>query len=228
MAGAAASINVVSGPFSVPINTAFGVPFVAKVTDANGVPVSGVTVTFMPQGQGASCSFAGGVNTAVTDVNGLATSAAVTANGIVGFYQVQAWVGTYPPASGAVGPATFSLANSTGYALANKAAIAALWATAKAQLATVQTDLNTLANDLTSLEASCDQLTALGANDIALWLRQAAKQTRVGWRPRIGAGGDTAPQMLSVWAPDTAARDLAQVDQRPVTIMPTAQSCGLS
>src|SRR5216683_7124685 len=108
MAGSPAFISVVSGPFSTAINTGFGVPFVAKVTDANGNAVSGVTVTFMPQGQGAACVFAGGVNTAVTDVNGLATSAAVSANGVVGFYQVQAWVGAWPPASGAVGPAIFS------------------------------------------------------------------------------------------------------------------------
>jgi adhesin/invasin len=134
MPGAPASISVVSGPFSAPINTPFAGPFVAKVTDANGNPVSGVTLTFWPQGRDGSCTFAGGVNTAVTDVNGLATSAVVTAGGTVGFHQVQAWVGTWPPAPGAVGPAIFSLSNSSGYVTQspNRAAILAAWATAKA------------------------------------------------------------------------------------------------
>src|ERR1700730_605291 len=121
MPGSPASISVVNQPISFPINSSPGVPLVAKVVDANGNAVSGVTVTFWPQGQGngASCIFAGGVNTAVTDVNGLATSAAITANGIVGSYQVQAWVGAIPPVSGAVGPATFTLSNSQGYAIQN-------------------------------------------------------------------------------------------------------------
>src|SRR5258708_34266003 len=103
MAGLPTLISVVSGPLSVAINSAFPVPFVAKVTDANGNAVSGVTVTFRPQGQEAACVFAGGVNTAVTDVNGLATSAAVSANGVVASYTEQAWVGACPPPSGGVG-----------------------------------------------------------------------------------------------------------------------------
>jgi adhesin/invasin len=115
------SISVVSRPGSTVINTSPGVPLVAKVTDANGNPVSGVTVSFMPRGVGASCSFAGGVNTAVTDVNGLATSVPITANGITGFYFVEAWVGATPPVSGAIGPAIFGLSNSPGYAPRNNA-----------------------------------------------------------------------------------------------------------
>src|SRR5258708_40357036 len=126
--GAPTSISVVSGPLSAAINTAFAAPLVAKVTDANGNPVSGVTVTFWPKGRDGICIFAGGVNTAVTDVNGLATSAALSANGSVGFYQVEAWVGTIPPAAGAVGPATFSLSNSAGYAtVQNRAAVISAW-----------------------------------------------------------------------------------------------------
>ncbi len=106
MAGSAASISVVSGePQSAPINTAFGKPLVAKVIDMNGLPVSGVTVTFLPQGQRATGSFAGGVNTAVTDVNGNATSATFTAGGTDGNYLVAASAGT-------VGPVNFRLSNS--------------------------------------------------------------------------------------------------------------------
>src|SRR5258708_21192417 len=122
MAGAPASISVVNQPISFPINSSPGVPLIVKVVDANGNAVSGVTVTFWPQGQGngASCTFAGGVNTAVTDVNGLATSAAITANGIVGSYQVQVWVGAIPPASGAVGPAILTPSNPPGWPIQNK------------------------------------------------------------------------------------------------------------
>jgi hypothetical protein len=229
MAGPAASISVINQPISFPINSSPGVPLVAKVVDANGNPVSGVTVTFMPQGNQALCSFAGGVNTAVTDVNGLATSAAITANGIVGSYQVQAWVGAWPPIPGAVGPAIFTLSNSPGYAIQNKVAIQAAWTTAKAQLATVQADAATLANDLASLEASCDALYSLSAGDVADWLRQNARQTRLGYQPRVSSHGDSAPASLSIMAPDPKTpRDTTSVDQRPVTITSTAQSCQLS
>src|SRR5260370_5227837 len=93
MVGPAASINFVSGsPQNATISTAFGKPLVAKVTDANGNPVSGVTVNFIPQGQGAYCTFAGGVNTAVTHVNGVATSATITAGPLEGQVHVQALV----------------------------------------------------------------------------------------------------------------------------------------
>jgi|SRR6267378_1691463 len=228
MAGPAALISVVSGPLSTPINTAFGIPLVAKVVDANGIAVSGVTVTFWPQGSQASCSFAGGVNTAVTDVNGLATSAAITANGIQGFFLIQAWVGAGLPVSGAVGPATFSLSNSPGWANQNKLAIISAWSTAKAQLATVQGDANTLANDLAALEATCDTLDSLGAGDVADWLRQNARQTRLGYQPRISVTGKSAAQLPSIWAAQPGARDLSSVDQRPITTTPTGQFAQLS
>jgi hypothetical protein len=228
MAGPAALISVVSGPLSTPINTAFGIPLVAKVTDSAGNPVPGVTVSFVPQGNGASCVFAGGVTTAVTDLNGLATSAAISASGIVGFYLVQAWVGTWPPVPGAVGPAIFSLSNSQGWANQNKAAIVNAWTTAKAQLATVQGDANTIANDLAALEASCDTLDSLGAGDVADWLRQNARQTRLGYQPRISATGKSAAQLPSIWAAQPGARDLSSVDQRPITTTPTGQFAQLS
>jgi hypothetical protein len=67
--------------------------------------LSGVTVTFTAPGSGASGSFAGGVNTAVTNAQGLATSAAFTANGISGSYNVAASV------SGVASSASFSLTN---------------------------------------------------------------------------------------------------------------------
>ena len=231
MPGAPASISVVSQPISFAINTSPGVPLVAKVVDANGNAVSGVTVTFMPKGNGALCSFAGGANSAVTNAQGVATSAAITANGVVGSYLVEAWVGTYPPASGAVGPAIFSLPNSPGYAIQNIAAVQAAWTAAKAHLATFKADLATLMNtDLSNLEADRDLLYQLNAPDVAEWLAVQIEQAGgVGSQPRSSAGGGTTPQVVRVMATNPAvARDLSLTDQRPVTITPTAQVCQLS
>ena len=90
-AAAAHTIAVSSGSGqSATVNTAFGSPLVAKVTDTYGNPVSGVTVTFAPPGSGASGSFAGSVNTAVTTSSGLATSATFSANTVAGSYSVTA------------------------------------------------------------------------------------------------------------------------------------------
>jgi hypothetical protein len=86
------------------VNAAFAAPLVATVT-AGGAPVSGVVVTFTPPKTGAGGTFAGGLNTATTDVNGVATSALFTANGTVGAYTVAASV------AGNAGPADFSLTN---------------------------------------------------------------------------------------------------------------------
>ena len=108
--GAPAAITVVSGSGqSANDTTAFAAPLVANVTDAGGNPVSGVTVTFTAPAQtGASVTFAGGVNTAITDASGNATSAVMTANSHVGDYQVVASVSSLP--------VPFSLTNSVGAA----------------------------------------------------------------------------------------------------------------
>ena len=107
-AGAAASISAYSGSGqSTPVGTAFPNPLVAKVLDQYSNPVSGVTVTFTPPSQsGASGTFAGGVNTATTNSNGLGTSATFTANNNQGSYAVTASV------SGVVATASFNLTNS--------------------------------------------------------------------------------------------------------------------
>src|SRR6267378_6494367 len=225
----ATSINFVSGsPQNATISTAFGKPLVAKVTDANGNPVSGVTVNFIPQGQGAYCTFAGGVNTAVTDINGLATSATITAGPIEGQFNVQAWVGA--PGPGAIGPANFwIMASAKGpYTPGSQAAIQTAWTAAKAQLATVKADANTLAADLAALEATCDTLYSLGAGDVVDWLRLNASQARLGFQPRVSAGGNIAPQLLSIWAAQSGARDLSSVDQRPITSTTSGQFYNLS
>ena len=90
-ADTAASIAVSSGsPQSTTVNTAFPAPLKAIVKDAASNPISGVTVTFTAPGGGASGTFAGGANTAVTDAAGIATSATFTANANAGGFNVSA------------------------------------------------------------------------------------------------------------------------------------------
>ncbi len=87
------------------ISTQFTAPLVAKVTDANGNGVSGITVTFRAPASGASGTFAGGGDTATTDSSGMATSPFFTANGTTGSYTV---IATAPDI---VGAANFALTN---------------------------------------------------------------------------------------------------------------------
>ena len=108
-ATAPASITATSGtPQNTTILTAFGAPLVATVKNISGNPVSGAIVQFVPTGSGASGSFAGGVNTAMTNGAGVATSATFTANAEVGSYIIHASV------PGATGTANFTLSNNTG------------------------------------------------------------------------------------------------------------------
>jgi hypothetical protein len=92
------------------INAPFAAPLKVTVRDSGNNPVSGVAVTFTAPASGASATFAGGVKTVVTDVSGVATSPAVTANGTVGSYSVTASV------SGVQTSATFTLTNTAGQA----------------------------------------------------------------------------------------------------------------
>jgi hypothetical protein len=92
---------------STPINTAFGTLLSALVKDTNGSPLAGATVTFTAPATGASGSFAGGVNTAVTDASGVATSKVFTANASAGTYSVNA-------SAGSVTGAVYTLTNTTG------------------------------------------------------------------------------------------------------------------
>jgi len=90
------------------VNTAFASPLQATVKDSFNNLVPGVTVTFTPPGQRASGAFAGGVNTAVTNSSGVATSATFTANATAGLYAVGA------TAAGIGTPANFNLTNTVG------------------------------------------------------------------------------------------------------------------
>lgn len=105
------AIYVTSGTTqSHTINGPFAAPLVVTVMQ-NGLPASGIAVTFAAPTTGASGKFADtGTNstTATTDNNGAATSAAFVANGITGAYTVTA------SAQGAQTAVTFNLTNTTG------------------------------------------------------------------------------------------------------------------
>jgi hypothetical protein len=97
-------------PQSHAVKGVFGIPLVALVT-SNGLPASGVAVTFTAPASGPSGTFTGKsalTATATSDANGLATSPTFTANATVGIYTVTASV------PGTLTPANFDLTNTTG------------------------------------------------------------------------------------------------------------------
>lgn len=107
---APASITATSGtPQTALTGAAFTLPLVATVKDANGNPLSGVSVTFTAPSSGASGTFSGNslTNVVSTNASGQATSSTFTANSISGgAYTVTATV------SGVGTAAAFSLTNS--------------------------------------------------------------------------------------------------------------------
>jgi len=106
LAGPAANITATGGSGQgAAVNTTFGGALVTLVSDASGNPVTGAVVTFTVPATGASGIFGGGVNTAMTNTSGVATSAPFTANGTPGTYSVTASV------AGVAAQAAFSLTN---------------------------------------------------------------------------------------------------------------------
>jgi uncharacterized repeat protein (TIGR01451 family) len=111
--GPPSSITSTGGtPQSAPINTAFSVNLQVTVKDANGNPVNNGSVVFTAPSSGPSGTFSspGSGNTATvsTGSNGVATAPTFTANATGGGpYTVTAKVGS-------VGPANFSLTNTSG------------------------------------------------------------------------------------------------------------------
>lgn len=98
LAGAAAQIVAYSGtPQSVYVGDDYA-PLQARVLDSNGTPVSGVTVTFQNPPGGPSALFPGGFfsATAVTDINGIATSPVMTAYQGPGLFETQARYAPHP------------------------------------------------------------------------------------------------------------------------------------
>ncbi len=89
------SITATSGtPQSAVVEQPFAASLVVTVRNAEGDGVAGVEVTFIAPETGAAATFAGGLNsaTAVTDVDGVATAPALTANATEGSYTVTASV----------------------------------------------------------------------------------------------------------------------------------------
>ena len=111
--GAPSSITPNTGttPQSAPTGSAFAVPLAATVADSGGNHVgSGLSVTFTVNPvAGAGATFPGNATTATvtTDVNGVATAPALTANAMPGSYTVTANLTSGPLGA----PATFSLTN---------------------------------------------------------------------------------------------------------------------
>ena len=92
------------------VKSTFGQALVATVS-MNGVPESGVVVTFAAPSFGASATFSDSSSvtaTATTDLNGIATSPSFAANGKVGTYTITA------TAEAVQSPASFTLTNTTG------------------------------------------------------------------------------------------------------------------
>jgi adhesin/invasin len=115
--GLAASIAPAGGtPQAAAVNSDYGQPLQARVTDANGNPVQGATVSFsiVAGTTGAGASFLGGGQAAVTGSNGLATSPPLQANGSPGRFTAVA------SADGITAVATYSLDNhAAAYTLAS-------------------------------------------------------------------------------------------------------------
>jgi CSLREA domain-containing protein len=98
------AISATAGtPQSTVINTAFATLMKATVTES-GIPQNNLSVTFTAPGAGASGTFASS-STVQTDVNGVATAPAFTANNVAGSYNVVANLGGFPPS------ANFALTN---------------------------------------------------------------------------------------------------------------------
>ena len=117
-----ASIAPTGGtPQSAAINTAFSAVLTLQAMGSDGYPVSGVTMEFTVPMSGASATFAGSQMTAVTNSDGVAASAILTANGTTGEpYNVTATIqscGSYPGCPGSATPANFSLTNTSTPAL---------------------------------------------------------------------------------------------------------------
>jgi hypothetical protein len=93
--GPPAAIAASAGtPQSATVNTAFTTNLAATVTDVYGNATPGKTVTFNVPTSGASGTFAGGVTTATTNAQGVATAAVFSANAVAGSYSVTADIGT--------------------------------------------------------------------------------------------------------------------------------------
>ncbi|GAB2727088.1 choice-of-anchor U domain-containing protein [Comamonas sediminis] len=90
------------------VGTAFAAPLQVRLADENGAPVAGQSLRFTAPASGATAVFSNGTAAlqVSTDAQGLASTDAITANAVVGAYQVLASV------EGVNTPASFDLRNS--------------------------------------------------------------------------------------------------------------------
>jgi len=118
-------------PQAATVNTAFSASLVVKVTDTQGDPLQGITVTFAAPGSGASAVLS--APTVITDVTGIA-SVTGTANAIAGRYAVVASV------NGLAQTASFDLTNTP----AGEPAVTSVSSGDQGQTATVGTPFGCL------------------------------------------------------------------------------------
>ncbi|XAH21234.1 choice-of-anchor U domain-containing protein [Xylophilus sp. GW821-FHT01B05] len=95
------------GGQSTVVTTAFAQALQVRVTDAGGLPLTGISVRFTAPSAGASANFSGGSNSAqvLSGLDGVATSPVPMANSLVGTFVVTASV------ENAATPASFALGN---------------------------------------------------------------------------------------------------------------------
>jgi hypothetical protein len=119
-----ASVTAVSGSSQTAVVAkAFAAPLRARVLDAAGRAVAGVTVTFTAPTSGATAMFTGSGNVATvrTDSTGVAQSPVLIANGTAGTYIVSASVP-------GVAPAVFTLTNTASTTPPPPSGALSLWA----------------------------------------------------------------------------------------------------
>ena len=201
------SIAVASGSGqSTTVNTAFTNPLKAVVKDASNNPISGVTVTFTPPVSGASGTFAGGVNTAVTDATGTATSVTYTANTISGSDTVTASVPSVTPS------ASFTLTNSPGPVTHFTVSPSTNAVTAGNSLSITVTALDQFGNTATGYRGTVTFTKLSNPSPSGRAARQRLRPS-----PRPNNGRAYLQQLVSPWPPQ-AARPSQPPTQSPGSI----------
>jgi hypothetical protein len=94
--GPAVSLTRNGGNQSAQVASGFAQPLSVTAKDANGNPVSGVTVDFAVPTSGPSATFAGSYTPIVTDPNGVAATPAMTANTKAGNWVATAEIDSQP------------------------------------------------------------------------------------------------------------------------------------
>ncbi len=103
------AISIVAGnKQQASVTAGFKTALQVKITDAHGNPISGITVAFAVEQNGAAGATFTSQSSVLTGPNGVATAPKLTANGSAGTSTVEAWV------AGLANPAVFTLTNVAG------------------------------------------------------------------------------------------------------------------